>query len=97
MSNPKKEERKAKGGKNLTTAFGIPVADNQNVMTAGPRFYAQKIVQRSSSNPSNLPLSPKSIDKSANINQKDGHRSTIFIAERCINSDNQRRKNYERR
>ena len=42
--------------KKLTHNVGAPVADNQNVMTAGPRFCAQKMVRRSSNDPSNLPL-----------------------------------------
>ena len=79
----------------LTNNVGASVADNLNVMTAGPRFCAQKIVRRSSINPSNLPLSPKSIDKSAKVNYIDGHRSMIFIAARCISSDNERRKPYD--
>jgi len=51
--------------KKLTNNVGAPVADNLNVMTAGPRFCAQKMVRRSSNDPLNLPLSPKSNDKSA--------------------------------
>jgi hypothetical protein len=53
--------------KKLTNNVGAPVADNQNLMTAGPRF----------------------------CTQRDEHRSTIFIAARCISSDNERRKPYE--
>ena len=52
----------------LTNNVGAPVADNQNVMTAGPRFCAEKLVRCSSNDPSSLPLSPKSIDKSAKVN-----------------------------
>lgn len=40
----------------LTTAFGIPVGDDQNSLTAGPRFYAQKMVRCSSNTPSSLPV-----------------------------------------
>ena len=58
--------------KNLTNKAGAPVADNQNEMTADLRFCAQKMVRRSSNDPSSLPLLPKSIDKSANVNYKDG-------------------------
>jgi hypothetical protein len=54
--------------KKLTNNVGAPVAENQNAMTAGPRFCAQKMVRRISSDPSNLPLSPKSIDTSAKVN-----------------------------
>ena len=54
--------------KKLTNNVGALVADNQNVMTAGPRFCAQKMVQCSFNNPSYLPLSPKSIDKTAKVN-----------------------------
>ena len=43
-----------KGSKVFTTAFGIPVAEDQNSLTAGPRFYAQKMVRRSSNDPSSL-------------------------------------------
>ena len=45
--------------KKLTNNVGAPAADNQNVMTAGLRFCAQKMVRRSSNDPSNFPLSPK--------------------------------------
>jgi hypothetical protein len=62
------EEANTSEKKKLTNNVGAPVADNQNVMTAGPRFCAQKMVRRSSNDPSNLPLSPKSIDKSAKGN-----------------------------
>ena len=48
--------------KKLTNNVGTPVADNQNVMTVGPRFCAQKMVRRSSNDPSSPPLSLKSID-----------------------------------
>jgi len=54
--------------KKLTNKVGAPVADNQNVMTAGLRFCAQRMVRRSSNDPSSLPLLPKSIDKSAKVN-----------------------------
>ena len=54
--------------KKLTNNVGASVADNQNLMTAGPRFCAQKMVRRSSNDPSSLPLSTKSIDKSVNVN-----------------------------
>ncbi|MFO7882646.1 MAG: catalase [Kosmotogaceae bacterium] len=35
--NEKKKDKKQKKEKKLTTAFGAPVVDNQNSMTAGPR------------------------------------------------------------
>ena len=35
----------------LTNNVGAPVADNQNVMTAGPGSCAQKMVRRSSNDP----------------------------------------------
>jgi len=54
--------------KKLTNNIGAPVADNQNVMTAGPGFCAQKMVRRSSNDPSSLLLLPKSIDKSVKVN-----------------------------
>ena len=54
--------------KKMTNNVGAPVADNYNVMTAGPSFCAQEMVQGSSNDPSNIPLSPKSIDKSAKVN-----------------------------
>jgi len=54
--------------KKLTNNIGAPVADDQNVMTAGPRFCAEKMVRRSSNDPSSLLLLPKSIDKSAKGN-----------------------------
>ncbi len=54
--------------KKLTNNVGAPVADNQNVMTAGSRFCAQRMVRRSSNDPSSLPLLPKSIDTSDKIN-----------------------------
>ena len=40
--------------KKLTNNAGAYVADNQNVMTAGPRFCAQKMVRRFSNDPSSL-------------------------------------------
>lgn len=46
----------------MTTAFGIPVVDDQNSLTAGPGLYAQEIVRRSSGSLSILQLSPGSID-----------------------------------
>jgi hypothetical protein len=61
-------KKRGKESKTYTTAFGIPVADDLNSMTAGPRFYAQKMVRRSSNDPSSLPLPTKSIDKSAKVN-----------------------------
>ena len=48
--------------------IGAPVADYFNVMTASLRFCAQKMVRCSSDEPSNLPSSLKSIDKSAKVN-----------------------------
>ena len=54
--------------KKLPNNVGAPAAENQNVMTAGPRFCAQKMMRRSSNDPSSLSLSPKSIDKSAKVN-----------------------------
>ena len=54
--------------KNRTSNVVAPIADNQNVMTAGPGFCAQKMVRHSSNDPLNFPLSPKSIDTSAKIN-----------------------------
>jgi hypothetical protein len=54
--------------KKLTNNIGAPVADNQNLITAGPGFCAQKMVRRSSNDPSSLLLLPKSIDTSTKIN-----------------------------
>ena len=54
--------------KKLTHNVGAPVADNQNVMTAGPRFCAQKMVGHSSNDPSSPPLLLKSIDTFAKVN-----------------------------
>ena len=62
------EEVSMSENKKLTNNVGAPVADNQNVMTAGPRFCAQKMVRRSSNDPSSLPLSPNPIDKSPKVN-----------------------------
>jgi len=62
------DKKRGKGSKVYTAAFGIPVAEDQNSLTAGPRFYAQKMVRRSSNDPSSLPLPTKSIDKSAKVN-----------------------------
>ena len=39
-----------------------PGADIQNVMTADPIFCAQKLLRRSSNDPSSLPSLPKFID-----------------------------------
>ena len=54
--------------KKLTQNIGAQVADNQNIMTAGPRFCAQKMVRRSSNDPSSLPLLPKYTDTSDKTN-----------------------------
>ena len=62
------EEANMSEKKKLTHNVGAPVADNQNVMTVGPRFCAQKMVRRSSKDLSSPPLSLKSIDKSAKVN-----------------------------
>jgi hypothetical protein len=54
--------------KKLTSNVGAPDANNQNVMTAGSRFCVQTLVQCSLNDPSNLPLSRESIDKTAKVN-----------------------------
>ena len=54
--------------KKLTNNVGAPVADNQNLMTAGPRFCTQRMARRFSDDLSSPPLSLKSIDKSAKVN-----------------------------
>jgi hypothetical protein len=54
--------------KKLTNNIGAPVSDNQNLMTAGPRFCAQKMVGHSSNDPSSPPLLLKSIDTFAKVN-----------------------------
>jgi len=54
--------------KKLTNNVGAPVAGNQKLMTAGTRFCAQKMVRHFSNDPSSLPLSLISIDKSAKVN-----------------------------
>ena len=54
--------------KNRTNNVGALIADNQNVITTGSGFCAQKMVRHSSKDLSSLPLSLKSIDKSAKVN-----------------------------
>jgi len=53
--------------KNRTNNVGALIADNQNVITTGSGFCAQKMVRHSSNDSPSLPLLPKSIDTSAKI------------------------------
>ena len=53
--------------KNRTNNVGALIADNQNVITTGSGFCAQKMVRHSSNDPPSLPLLPKSIDTSTKI------------------------------